>query len=267
LEKREGHYDNSIMASTYLVSGKETYLGELFDQYQRTLVEPLDDLTAMVRHGPFLPPEGSGLTDPNYFDRYASALANAARGGHAQIVSGIVRDIPGSKREKLLDIGGGPGIIAMAILDENPEMTGTVFEQPNMAKVARKTISEYGFGERLDVKEGDFLIDDPGNGYDLILASYCLYFGKHCLDKVVGKIFQSLEPNGVFVSIHEGLTEEGTQPEILVLPQMGYNMMGHPMAFRWGELAESMRRCGFSSVESRPETTPFGEVELVIGRK
>jgi hypothetical protein len=120
---------------------------------------------------------------------------------------------------------------------------------------------------RLEVQPGDFLDDEVEGSFDLILTSFCLYFGRHRLDHMIGKIYDLLNPDGQFISIHEGFTAEGTAPEILVLPQMAYDMMGHSVSFRWGEIAESMRRCQFNSVESRPERTPFGEVELVIGRK
>jgi len=121
--------------------------------------------------------------------------------------------------------------------------------------------------DRLEVIEGDFMTDEVEGTYDLILTSFCLYFRKRCLDRIVRKVFDSLDPGGGFMSWHEGLANEGTSPEILVLPEIGFNMRGRSMAFNHGDIADSMRRCGFSSVESRPELTPFGEVELVVGRK
>jgi len=268
LEKSDGRYSNGDVARTFLISGTDTYLGELFDQYQRTLVDVLDNLTDMVRHGPPQQPDGTGPDDTGYLDQYASVLANAARGGHAQVISRIARELPEFPRmRRLLDVGGGPGIIAMTILDEHPTMTGVVFEQPAMAEVAMGFIGEYGMEDRLEVIGGDFMTDEVDRTYDLILTSFCLYFGKHCLDRIVRKIFDSLDPGGVFMSVHEGLTDEGTSPEILVLPEMGFNMRGRSMAFHHGDISDSMRQCGFSSVESRPELTPFGEVELVVGRK
>jgi SAM-dependent methyltransferase len=268
LEKRGGKYRNGDIAQTFLVSGSDTYLGGLIDAYQRTLVDVLENTTEVVRRGPSHPPDHGALTDSQDPDIYASVLANTARGGYAQIISRIVRELPESSgMRRMLDIGGGPGIIAMAILDDHPTMIGVVFEQPGMAEAARRYIDAYQMEGRLKVLEGDFLLDDIDGGYDLILTSFCLYFGKHCIDSIVTKIYEALEPGGVYISIHEGLTHEGTKPEILVLPQMGCNMMGRPIAFQWGEIAGSMKRCGFSSVESRMERTPFGEVELVLGRK
>ena len=178
---------------------------------------------------------------------------------------GELPDFPSMKR--MLDIGGGPGIIAMAIIDSHPSMTGVVLELPGMARVAENLVREYGMERRIEVVSGDFLRSPVGEGYDLIWCSFCLYFGKHCLDKVVRKMADALVPGGVFISLHEGLTDEKTSPEMLVLPQLAQNMMGHPVAFVEGEIADALRRAGFSSVNSRPEESPYGQVELVVGRK
>jgi hypothetical protein len=141
VEKHHGRYRNAQVANTYLVKGKDTYLGEFFDEYQKDLVDALDNLTDMVRHGPFLPKEGSGIIEPDHFERYASALANTARGGSAQMITRIVSELPTSVREgRLLDIGGGPGIIDVAILEDNPSMTGVLFERPGMARFALENI-------------------------------------------------------------------------------------------------------------------------------
>jgi hypothetical protein len=45
--------------------------------------------------------------------------------------------------KSMLDLGGGAGFFAMAIVDAHPEMRGVIFEQPPVAAVAKEHIAEY----------------------------------------------------------------------------------------------------------------------------
>lgn len=268
LEKTEGVFRNTALSENYLVSSSDTYLGPLVEIYQRSLVDPLEKMTDIVRKGPPHPTVNSSHESREGLDTYSMALRNAARGGPAQTAARIVRELPEfESMNNMLDVGGGPGIIAMAIVDSHPSMRGTIFELPGMAEVARETVLSYGMEERMDVISGDFLRTPVEDRYDLIWTSFCLYFGKHRLGEVVAKIGEALTPEGVFISLHEGLDHERTWPEMLVLPQLAHDLMGRSFVFERGEIGRALENAGFSGVESRMEESPYGPVELVIARK
>jgi len=263
VEKRCGKYRNSPLSQTFLVEGHLHFIGGLLtDQWRRNL-SVLDDLTTFVLKGPKelkvskVPVEESG-----------EALANYERSGMAQKVSGIVEELPEfPSMKKVLDLGGGPGIIGMAVVASHPNMVGVIFELPQMAKVARKFVQEYGLEERMAVVEGDYNQDSIGQGYDLVLACASLYSSKKDLDSIVGKVYQALNPGGVFVSIHEGLTQEDTKPEKMRLGWLTAELLGKDLSFSEGEIADSMIGVGFRSVRSRTIDTPVGEMDLDLGRK
>lgn len=267
VEKKNELYRNAEISRIYLASDSPYFLGSFIHHYQRSLVDVLGDLTERVRGSKSSFP---AIAEPpqDEFEGYVESLASSARGGTAKIAVRIVSHQPEfPNMRRMLDIGGGPGIIAMAIIDAHPSMRGVLFELPSMAEVAKERVSDYGMEDRIKVVSGNFLTGHLEESYDLIWTSFCLYFAKHNLDGTIKKIFEALEPGGIFISLHEGLKEEGTKPELFVLPCIAYNMMGHPMAFEYGEIAEAMKRVGFSDVRSRPEETPYGKVELVIGKK
>ena len=54
--------------------------------------------------------------------------------------------------------------------------------------------------DRMDVLAGDYNGDSIGAGYDLIWASNTLNFGRHDLDSLMKKIYDALNPGGVFIS-------------------------------------------------------------------
>jgi cyclopropane fatty-acyl-phospholipid synthase-like methyltransferase len=130
-----------------------------------------------------------------------------------QIVSALP-EFPPFRR--MLDLGGGPGLIGMAIVAAHPSMTGVVFDLPPVVKVAEKFIKEYEMETRMEVLGGDYAQDDIGNKYDLIWAAECLNFAKQDLDTLMKKIYDALTQNGVFISYADGLTHERTKPEIRI---------------------------------------------------
>ncbi len=146
-------------------------------------------------------------------------------------------------------------------------MKGIVFELPKMAKSARKYVKEYGLEDRMAVMEGDYNRDSIGEEYDLVLACASLYSSKPDLDSIVAKVYQALNPGGVFVSIHEGLTQEKTKPEKMRLGWLTAELLGKDLAFAQGEIADSMMRAGFRSVRSRTLNTPVGPMDLDVGQK
>jgi len=81
------------------------------------------------------------------------------------------------------------------------------------------------------------------------------------------KIYNALNPGGVFINLSEGLTEERTKPEAMVLIMMPMTMMGRDIALDQGEIADAMLRAGFKSVCSRTLDTCWGPMDLDIGRK
>lgn len=264
VEKRCGKYRNSPISQTFLVEGSSHFVGRLLMDQWRWNQPVLEDLTTFVLEGP----QGQEVSPLPAGEMSGEALANYERSGMAQKVSHIVEELPEfPSMRKMLDLGGGPGIIGMAVVATHPNMKGVVFELPQMAKVARKFVKEYGLEDRMAVMEGDYNRDSIGHEYDLVLACASLYSSKKEVDPIVGKVYQALNPGGVFVSIHEGLTQENTKPEKMRLGWLTTELLGRDLSFSEGELADSMIRVGFRSVWSRTIETPVGEMNLDVGRK
>lgn len=261
LEKRCNKYRNSPQSSAFLVEESPHFIGQLLMDQWRWSEPVIEDLTTFILRGP---QQVSKVTPGESGD----ALANYERSGIAQEVSRIVEELPGfSSMRKMLDLGGGPGIIGMAVVASHPRMNGVIFELPSMAEVARKYVQEYRLEEKMEVMEGDYSRDSIGQGYDLVLACASLYSSKKCIDSIVGKVYEALNPGGVFVSIHEGLTTEKTKPEKMMLGWLTAELLGEDLSFSQGEIADSMIRVGFRSVRSRTIDTSIGEMDLDVGRK
>ena len=264
--KKDGTYQNTTIAQEFLVEGSQTFMGPMLTITAQTFFA-IDDLPKLVREGPPPTPE-SDMADGDMWAQYAAAMANAERAGIARQAPEIISGLPEFPTlTKMLDLGGGPGLIGIAIVAAHPNMSGTIFDKPAMVRVAETAIKEYGLEDRMGVMGGDFIHDPIGEGYDLIWASSALSLAKDDMDSLIAKIHNSLSPGGVFVVLHEGLTRERTGPDAMVLSMMPLALTGLDMRFDQGFIADSMLRVGFRSVRSSTLETDWGLMDLDVGRK
>ncbi|RZN41345.1 MAG: methyltransferase [Methanosarcinales archaeon] len=265
--KNDGTYQNTQVAQEFLVEGSQTFMGSMLTITAQTFFA-IDNLPKLVRYGPPPPTPEADMADGEIWAQYAAAMANAERAGIARQAPEIISGLPEFPTlTKMLDLGGGPGLIGIAIVAAHPNMSGTIFDKPAMVRVAETTIKEYGMEDRMSVMGGDFIHDPIGEGYDLIWASSSLSLARDGMDSLIAKIHDSLSPEGVFVVLHEGLTHERTKPDSMVLSMMPFALKGQDMRFDQGAIADSMLRVGFRSVRSRTLATDWGPMDLDVGRK
>ena len=267
LEKNDGLYLNTSVTQTFLVDGRPTYLGAFLANQLPWHKPVLDYLTTLVRGGP-QPVQDMDAKSEEVWAQMARRMANYERSGIAQRVAKLVSELPEFLSfRKMLDLGGGPGLIGIAIVAAHPDMGGVIFDRPPVVRVAEDFIREYEMEDRVSVMDGDYVNDPIGKGYDLILASATLNFLKDDLDSFLTKIFDALNPNGVFITLSDGLTDERTKPELMVTGWLSMALTGQDMGFDQGFIADSMLRVGFRSVRSRTLEMPMGPMDLDIGRK
>jgi SAM-dependent methyltransferase len=267
--KKDGTYRNTTIAQEFLVEGSQTYLGKLFTfQTQMSMYTGLDDLPKLVREGPPPPTPEMDMASGEMWAQFAASMANSERAGAAQHAARIVSELPEFPTlKKMLDLGGGPGLIGTAIVASHPGMSGVIFDQPAVVKVAQAFVKEYGLDDRMEVMGGDYMTDPIGEGYDLVWAKNTLNFARDDMDSMIAKIYDALSPGGVFISCSEGLTHERTKPDVMVLSMISLSLMGQDMCFDQGEISNSMLRVGFRSVRSHTLETDWGPMDLDVGRR
>jgi hypothetical protein len=72
---------------------------------------------------------------------------------------------------KVIDIGGGHGLLMKAILESNPDLNGIIFDLPHVIAVSEKSIIDHGLSGRCKCIQGDFFTSVPSGGDVYVLAS------------------------------------------------------------------------------------------------
>ncbi|NPE27842.1 methyltransferase [Methanococcoides sp. SA1] len=268
LMKKDGVYQNSQEANQFFVSNHPTYYGtHLLMNHERLSMSP-KAISEMVRNGSSSQKTEKNMRSEHFWAQYARSMANWERAGTAQTLADIIEALPEfSSMQKMLDLGGGPGLMGITALSRHPSMKGIVFDQPSVIPVTEDFIAEYNLSDRMTTIGGDYINGPIGSGYDLIIASCTLNFAKDCMDPMIKKIYDALNPGGVFVSLHDGMINEGTSPAAHVISMMPSALSGFNCLLEKGFIANAMLNAGFKSVRSQPVILDAGPFEIDIARK
>ena len=268
IQKDGDRYFNSPIAHDFLVKGKDTYLGDYLCASDPWYSIHPEKISLLVREGPPERKEEIISGSDEFREMQTRGSINYQRSGMAQIVVKQISSLPEYNGfSRMLDLGCGPGILGIALILDHPTMNGVLFDQPPVAEVAKRCAAEYGVSDRITVMSGDYLVDSIGEEYDLILASMTLNYALGSFDRLMKKIYEALRPGGVFVTVSDGTTRNGTKPEEMVISMLIPGLMGQDMAIHEDFIANAMLDAGFYKVRSRPVQTPVGEVEWTIGKK
>ncbi len=80
-----------------------------------------------------------------------------------------------SQFNHIVDVGGGQGILLARLLRANPEVSGTVFDLPEIAAAARRFAEWEGLTDRMNAVGGDFFTEVPPRPCDAIILSRILH--------------------------------------------------------------------------------------------
>ncbi|MCK4581174.1 MAG: methyltransferase, partial [Dehalococcoidia bacterium] len=125
--KKKGLYQNTPVTQTFLVEGSPTFMGQMFTLTAQMCNPALNNLPKLVKEGPPPPSPEADMSGEEMMLQFALSMANNERSGPAQQVAEIVSGLPEFPSfKKMLDLGGGPGLIGIAIVASHPSMKGVI---------------------------------------------------------------------------------------------------------------------------------------------
>ena len=265
--KRDGAYANTALAERFLRRARPTYLGEMVLNLKQLQHRNLATIKELVLQGPPARDRVRGLDSEDLWRNSARHLACYQKAGMARMAADLVESLPEFPQlRRMLDLGSGPGIIAMTIVERHPDLQGVLCDTPPVLEVAAEELAARGLGGRIALLPGDYNRLDLGQGFDLVWASHCLYFAGD-LAGLLTKAHQAMNPGGVFISLHEGLGAERTAPAQHILARLCLALEGQDVSMAEGQITAALRQAGFQRVESEEIRLPLGPMRLDIARK
>jgi len=109
---------------------------------------------------------------------------------------------------RLMDLGGGSGVMSMALLDRNPHLHSVIVDIENVCKAGYGILAERGVLDQITYFEADLLQDDLPRGFDMVLECDVGIYDEGFFKKIK----DSLNPNGRLIIVDQFATIRGTVP-------------------------------------------------------
>lgn len=110
--------------------------------------------------------------------------------------------------QRMMDLGGGSGVVSMALLRKHPSLISTVVDIENVCIVGREIAAEVGLSERISYHAAEFAIDDLPTGFDLVLQCDVGVFGTELYEK----LWSTLKLGGRLVLVEHFSPDENSAP-------------------------------------------------------
>lgn len=104
--------------------------------------------------------------DPEASKAFNDAMTNQSRMAH----SAVAASFDFSQFKRIVDVGGGNGALLELILQNNPEVTGVLFDQPHVVEGARERLAGTEVASRCEIVGGSFFEAVPSGGDAYLMA-------------------------------------------------------------------------------------------------
>jgi SAM-dependent methyltransferase len=199
---------------------------------------------------------------------FLDALGQRALRGELQCVTEAISNWEGFYgARRLLDIGGGHGLYAIALCQANPRLEGTVLDKPHVTETTMRYINDFGMQNRIVAQAGDITEEDFGSGYDIVIVSHLLYKFRKNLGPIFDNVSACLNPGGLLVTNHwfcaPGCAAENSAVRELAKALQSF---GHPLC-QVEDFDNLFAAKGLQLHETRVVPTSFGPSRLNLAVK
>jgi predicted O-methyltransferase YrrM len=259
LDKTEGKFHNSSMASRFLVKGKAAYVGDHALHHTNTW-ESWGHLDQVIREGKTRLPYETGYVDAaTYWNDYMIGQHNRATSGQAHY---LVQSLDIRDKRKLIDLGGGAASYSIALCGANPQLKAVVVDEKEPLSIAKPLVQEDKLQDRITLLEGSFFDTQLGTGYDVCLISgVVLIKPEEDCRRLFKVAFDILEPGGlVVIQDYMSIEDDPQRKRLDTLEDLYVLVVFDPGAGdrQGAEVASWLEDAGFQNTQAIPLPTQLG---------
>jgi SAM-dependent methyltransferase len=201
-----------------------------------------------------------GLAPPDYFARISQSPERARRFTrmlyeiHLPLAEQVAEALDMSGVERLMDLGGGSGVVSLALLRRYPHLDAVVVDIPNVCAAGREIAAENSMEDRITYLTADYVRDELPSGFDLVLECDS---GPYT-ESFFRKVRAVLNPGGRLVIVYQLAESEGIAPRPWLHWAFLASLENPEFSVLTAEKVRSrLKRAGFQALSER--TLPPGD--------
>ncbi len=213
LEQVSKGYVPSSTARTAILDACSQETWAFLAQEAREHFPAVHDLALHI-HEPGSTWTAQGLAHPDYVAQMKKTPERARRFTrmlyeiHQPLADEIAKSLDMTEVERLMDLGGGSGVVSLALLRRHPHLTAVVVDIANVCVAGREIAAENSMEERLTYQAADFLDDELPSEFGMVLECDV---GVHS-GALFRKLQAALNPGGRLVIVDMLTPAEGVAP-------------------------------------------------------
>ncbi len=220
------------------------------------------DLTDAVRKGR-RPQKRTAADNPAFRKRFSKALHERS----FYLAPKILRPIDLRGARTLLDLGGGAGSYAFALLLKYPGLRATIFDRPAAVKVALAEAKRGDLDGQAGVIAGDLFADSYGGPYDVIFYSNVIHiYSPEENRRILKKIKSALKPGGRLIIVEYFLDKDQAHPpDVSAFNLMMLLFTERGRCYTWEEVTQWLKQTGFSRFRRTRIDGKIGILQATLG--
>ncbi|HEV7926167.1 MAG TPA: methyltransferase [Verrucomicrobiae bacterium] len=224
LQNNGGAFSLTKIAREFLVPSSPWFIGPYFASVKERPV--CRDILAVLRTDQ--PSNFASLRDEKQWSKamedeaFANNFTAAMDCRGAFLGPALAATLDCSQHHRLLDIAGGSGVYACAIVARHPHLRAGVLEKPPVDRITRRSLATRGFADRVEVIVGDMFAEALPAGFDMHLFSNVLHdWDQGLVRQLLAKSAAALPVDGMIIIHDAHINADKTGP----LPVAAYSAL------------------------------------------
>jgi len=213
IEQDSSGYVPSATARTAILDAYSQDSWQLLAEGERERLPDLCDLPRSLRKtGAALKARHQTLPEyvekmdekPEWADRFTRMLYEL----HLPLADHLAESLDLTDVDRLLDLGGGSGVVSLSLLRRNPQLAAVVVDIASVCSVGRIIATENSLEDRIVYHPADLLQDDLPTGFGVVLECDVNTYG----EALFHKVWNALNPGGRFLIFDQLSPAPGVAP-------------------------------------------------------
>jgi hypothetical protein len=249
LELRDGRFANTPMADHYLVQGSKEYYGGVHGVWTEQFTALLKTADSIRADKPEAKIDFSGMTQEE--------LGGFLRGIHGMAIAAgrtVAEHSRFADAQRVADIGGGSGGVAIGLCETHPNLHATVIDFPSVVPIAQEMAAEAGLEDRVTTMTANVLEGPLPGGFDVATArAFFQVLSEDQCQTAAHNIAAALPSGGTLFVIGFVADDSRLSPEVAIGMNMVFlNNFDDGEAYTASQYETWLGEAGFTDIVQKP---------------